>query len=78
MIQFSALDTIEMLAPTPLLLIAGTQAETPDQSQAAYAEAHEPKELFLIEGGTRFDFYDGPEYVGPTIAKIDAFLRYHL
>jgi fermentation-respiration switch protein FrsA (DUF1100 family) len=78
MIQFSALDTIEMLAPTPLLLIAGTEAETLVQSEAAYAKAHEPKELFLIEGGTHFDFYDRPEYVGPAIAKIDAFLKQYL
>lgn len=48
------------------------------QSEAAYAKAHEPKELFLIEGGTHFDFYDRPEYVGPAIAKIEAFLKQHL
>ncbi|MEV6512195.1 alpha/beta hydrolase [Streptomyces sp. NPDC051642] len=78
MVQFSALDTIELLAPTPLLLIAGTAAETLAQSEAAHAKAHEPKELFLIEGGTHFDLYDRPEYVGPAIARIDAFLKQHL
>jgi dienelactone hydrolase len=36
MIQYSALDTIHLLAPTPLLLIAGSAAETLQQSQAAY------------------------------------------
>ncbi len=54
------------------------EAETLVQSEAAYAKAHEPKELFLIEGGAHFDFYDRPEYVGPAIAKIDAFLKQHL
>lgn len=78
MVQFSALDIIELLSPTPLLLIAGTAAETLHQSQAAFAKAREPKELFLIEGGTHFDFYDRPEYVDPAITKIDNFLRANL
>jgi len=78
MVQFSALDIIHLLAPTPLLLIAGSQAETLAQSQAAYAKANEPKELFLVDGGKHFDFYDQPAYVEPAVAKIDAFLRAHL
>ncbi|HTF48817.1 MAG TPA: alpha/beta hydrolase [Pseudonocardia sp.] len=78
MIQFSALDAVELLAPTPLLVIAGDQAETLGQSQALYAKAQQPKELFLIEGGTHFDFYDLPEYLTPALAKIDTFLKHHL
>jgi len=78
MIQFSALDTIDLLAPTPLLLIAGTEAESLVQSRAAYARAGEPKELFLVEGGTHFDFYDRPEYVDPAVARIDAFLKQYV
>jgi uncharacterized protein len=78
MIQFSALDTVELLAPTPLLVIAGDQAETLGQSEAVYAKAKEPKELFLIQGGTHFDFYDQPEYVTPALAKIDVFFKQHL
>jgi hypothetical protein len=35
MLQYSALDIIHLLAPTPLLLIAGAQAETLAQSEAA-------------------------------------------
>lgn len=78
MVQFSALDTIEMLTPTPLLVIAGKQAETLLQSQAIYAKALEPKELFLVEGGKHFDFYDQPDYVGPAVTKIDGFFKQHL
>jgi fermentation-respiration switch protein FrsA (DUF1100 family) len=78
MIQFSALDTIELLAPTPLLVIAGDQAETLGQSEALYAKAQEPKELFLIEGGMHFDFYDKPEYVTPAVTKIDTLLQKYL
>jgi fermentation-respiration switch protein FrsA (DUF1100 family) len=78
MMQYSALDIIHLLAPTPLLLIAGSQAETLAQSQAGYAMAIQPKELFLVDGGKHFDFYDQPEYVGRAVAKIDSFLRAHL
>ena len=78
MLQFSALDIIQLLVPTPLLLIAGSRAETLVQSQAAYEKANEPKELYLLDGGTHFDFYDKPEYVGPAAAKIDSFLRTYL
>lgn len=78
MLQYSALDIIHLLAPTPLLLIAGSRAETLQQSQAAYANAKEPKELFVIDGGTHFDFYDQPEYVEPAVAKIDGFFKAHL
>ncbi|MDX6546537.1 MAG: uncharacterized protein QOG33_87 [Gaiellales bacterium] len=78
MLQYSALDIVHLLAPTPLLLIAGSRAETLAQSEAAYAKANEPKELFLIDGGTHFDFYDQPAYVEPAVDKIDSFLRTHL
>ncbi len=78
MLQYSALDIVHLLAPTPLLLIAGSQAETLQQSEAAYQKAGEPKELFLIDGGTHFDFYDQPEYVEPAVAKIDSFFKAHL
>jgi uncharacterized protein len=78
MLQYSALDIIHLLAPTPLLLIAGSEAETLSQSEAAYAQANDPKELFIIDGGKHFDFYDRPAYVEPAVAKIDTFLRAHL
>ena len=42
----------------------------PEPRAAAPAEAEET--------GKNFDFYDRPEYVGPAIAKIDAFLKQHL
>jgi fermentation-respiration switch protein FrsA (DUF1100 family) len=78
MIQFSALDTVELLAPTPLLVIVGDRAETLGQSEAVYAKAQEPKELFLIAGGGHFDFYDQTEYVAQAVAKTDAFLKRYL
>jgi uncharacterized protein len=78
MLQYSALDIVHLLAPTPLLLIAGSKAETRQQSEAAYEKASEPKELLVIDGAMHFDIYDKPEYVEPAVAKIDSFFRAHL
>jgi len=78
LVPFSALDVIELPSPTPLLVIAGTAAETFDQSQQAYDRAREPRELFLVEGGKQFDFYDCPEFVAPAVEKIAAFFKAHL
>jgi uncharacterized protein len=78
MIQFSAIDTADLLAPTPLLVIAGSQAETLDQSERLYAHAQGVKELEVIEGGTHFDFYDRPQYIDPAVAKINEFFTNHL
>jgi alpha-beta hydrolase superfamily lysophospholipase len=59
-------------------VLVGSQAETLAQNEAAYAKANEPKELFLIDGGKHFDFYDQPAYVEPAVAEIDTFLRAYL
>jgi len=75
LVQYSAVDIIELLSPTPLLIVAGSKAETLDQSQKPYELAREPKELFLVEGGKHSDFYDRPEFIAPAIEKIDAFYK---
>jgi fermentation-respiration switch protein FrsA (DUF1100 family) len=78
MIQFSAIDTADLLAPTPLLVIAGGKAETLDQSERLYEHAQGVKELHVIEGGMHFDFYDLPRYVGPAVTRINEFFTIHL
>lgn len=78
MIQFSAIDAADLLTPTPLLLIAGSKAETLDHSERLYQRAQNVKELHVIDGGTHFDFYDIPQYVDPAITKINEFFTKHL
>jgi len=72
---FEQLDTI---SPRPLLVVAGSRADTLFWSQEAYAKAKEPKELFLIEGATHIDLYDRPQYVTPAVARLAAFFTQHL
>ena len=78
MMQFSAVDNADLLAPTPLLVIAGSKAETLEHSERLYEHAQEPKELHIIDGGIHVDFYDCPQYVGLAVTKIDEFLASHL
>jgi hypothetical protein len=53
MIQFSAIDTAHLLAPTPLLVIAGSRAETLAQSELLHRRAAKgTSELHVIDGGT--------------------------
>ncbi len=52
---FAQLDTI---SPRPLLVIAGSKADTLFWSREVYEKAKEPKELHVIEGATHIDLYD--------------------
>lgn len=72
------LEHMELVAPRPVLLIAGERAETLKFSQAAYAKAQQPKELLVIPGASHFDLYDKPEYVTPAVDKLAEFFGGHL
>jgi hypothetical protein len=67
---FEQLDTI---SPRPLLVIAGSRADTLFWSRQAYEKAREPKELHVVEGATHIDLYDRPQFVTPAIAKLTEF-----
>ena len=72
---FEQLDTI---SPRPLLVIAGSKADTLFWSQQVYQKAKEPKELFVVEGATHIDLYDRPQFVTPAVAKLKEFFGRHL
>ncbi|KAK9696004.1 hypothetical protein K7432_012691 [Basidiobolus ranarum] len=76
--SFSAFDHVDLISPHPLLLIAGTDADTLYFSEIAYKKAKEPKELFLIDGATHIDLYDKEQYVGPAVKKLDNFFTQYL
>ncbi len=67
---FEQLDTI---SPRPLLVIAGSKADTLFWSQDVIKKAKEPKELYIVEGATHIDMYDRPQFVTPAVAKLAAF-----
>lgn len=75
---FFPFEQIDQISPRPLLLIAGTEADTLYFSQNAYQAAKEPKELYLIEGASHIDLYYKPEYVPAAVAKLADFFSTHL
>ncbi|ACU70891.1 conserved hypothetical protein [Catenulispora acidiphila DSM 44928] len=75
---FDGLATVSLIAPRPLLLIAGRQAVTSWMSVHAFQNATGPKELHWIDGASHVDLYDKDEYVTPAIAKLAEFYTANL
>ena len=73
MLAFTVFHLIPDLLTQPLLLIAGSIADTKVYSEQAFALSKGPKELFVIEGATHVALYDRPEYVDQAIAKLVPF-----
>ena len=72
---FEQLDTI---SPRPLLVIAGSKADTLFWSREVHQKAREPKELFVVDGATHIDLYDRPRFVAPAVTKLASFFSQHL
>ena len=78
MLAFSTFNLIPRLLTQPLLLVAGSAADTKVYSDQAYALSRGPKELFVIEGATHIALYDVPEYVDQSVPKLAEFFGTHL
>ncbi|TCG02421.1 hypothetical protein BZM26_00890 [Paraburkholderia strydomiana] len=76
--QYDSYVLVELIAPRPLLMIAGTEADTQRFSVETIKKAKGPKELFWIEGATHIDLYDKPQYVDPASKKVADFFHQHL
>lgn len=75
---FTAFEHLDMLAPRPLLMIAGSRADTLYFSQAAIDRANEPKELYTVEGASHIDMYDVPQYVNQAVDKLTVYYKQYL
>lgn len=81
LVAFTALDHVELLAPRPLLLIAGSEAQTryfSEEAYAAYPEHTGKKELFLVEGATHIQMYYVDAFVDQAVEKLAAFYNENL
>lgn len=78
LMDFTALDHVEMISPRPLLLITGSKSDTRYFSEEAYTKAIEPKELFEVQGASHVDMYDVPEYVQQAVRKLTYFFSKNL
>lgn len=78
LIAFTAFDHLEMLTPRPLLVIAGSKADSFFYSQDAYARAQEPKELYVVDGASHIQLYWKPEYVAIVTEKLTKYFDKYL
>ncbi|MEV8288549.1 alpha/beta hydrolase [Streptomyces niveus] len=75
---FDALAPVGLIAPRPLLLIAGREAVTSWMSVEAFQRASGTKELAWIEGASHIDLYDKDTYVLPAVGRLAGFFTTHL
>ena len=70
----------DFVSPTPLLIVHGrTDAfTTPEQAEAAFERAGQPKELVWLDTTNHIDLYDVPEYVDSAVAATVAWFDRHL
>ena len=76
---FDAANNMDLIEQ-PLLMMAGSKADTLDMTEQAFAAATSAndKELFLIEGATHIQTYWMPNYVNQAIDKLTGFYGNHL
>jgi len=72
-VGYDSYEHLDLLAPRPLLMIAGTDADTRYFSEKGIGKAQGPKELFLINGATHVALYDKEQFVGPAVDKLSMF-----
>ena len=76
LMRFDATDQIELI-DKPLLMIAGSKADSLYMSEDAFAQATgtSDKELFKIDGATHIESYWVPKYVDAAMAKLTPLRR---
>ncbi|MBP2667131.1 MAG: hypothetical protein H6Q76_2111 [Firmicutes bacterium] len=77
--RFDATNNMDLIAQ-PLLMMAGSKADTLYMTEQSFAAATgtNDKELFLIEGATHIQTYWMPKYVNPAVDKLTEFYGKHL
>ena len=79
LMRWDATDQIELI-DQPLLMIAGSKADSLYMTEDAFAKATgtKDKELFKIDGATHIETYWVPKYVDAAMDKLTAFYAKHL
>lgn len=79
LMTWDATDQIELI-DQPLLMMAGSKADTKYMTDEAFPKAvnAKNKELFLIEGATHIQTYWVPEYVSQAVNKLLEFYKTNL
>lgn len=75
--HFSPFQHIAWIAPRPLLMIAGSEADTRHFSEDAVARAGENAELHNIEGASHMDLYYRDDLIPQVMFKLNEFFTRH-
>lgn len=74
--NFYPFNDLDLIAPRPLMFIAGDQAHSKEFSEEAYRRAAGPKELVWVPGANHVDLYDRVDLIPWT--KLTGFFQQHL
>jgi uncharacterized protein len=79
LMTFDAATNMDLINQ-PLLMIAGSKADSYYMTDEAYGKAThaKSKELFLIQGATHIETYWKPEYVAQAVNKLVSFYQTNL
>lgn len=78
LMAFDAFVHIELLSPRPLLMIAGSEAESLYFSREAVEAAKQPKELFVVPEASHIALYYKPEFTKIVAGKLTDFFGKYL
>ncbi|KAG0203382.1 hypothetical protein BGX28_004305 [Mortierella sp. GBA30] len=70
---YDSFAQVDQISPRPLLLIAGSKADTIMYSEKAFNLAAEPKKFHVIDGSTHIDLYD--RHAPLALPKLIEFFR---
>lgn len=73
MSSFLSTERIKDISPRPILFVTGENAHSRTFSETAYAEAAEPKELYIVPGAGHVDLYDDISLI--PFDKLESFFR---
>jgi fermentation-respiration switch protein FrsA (DUF1100 family) len=76
--HYRPFEHMDWIAPRPLLMIAGTEADTRHFSEDAVARAGKTAELFDVAGASHMDLYYKDEFVAAAVDRLAAFYAQHL
>ena len=76
--HFRPFEHMEWIAPRPLLMIVGTEADTCHFSDDAVHAAGSNAELYEIEGASHMDLYYKDNFVTMAVEKLTDFFTKHL
>lgn len=79
LMRFDASSNMDLI-DKPLLMMAGSKADSLYMTQNAFSQATnaKDKELFLIDGATHIETYWQPQYVNQAMVKLDQFFAKNL